>query len=329
MKPPLAQFPVAQSSCQGRLRDAVGEVTGYDHQVLRSANAAGHVPGVVNGARFGAVSLVFVAYAMRVRVWAPAARDQLMLVLPLGPMRVRDRLADRVVQRPFVIPANAEIEMEPDPGAGALVGAIAVDQLEQEYCRLFGEYGDVALQLPDHGVFEVEVGFGLRREWESFARNARPFAAQEVAERRTLAVDALPVETEETPLLDALLSAIAPLARHHADPLLDATSPKPYVIETLRRMRRELADEVSVASLADRVGVSIRQLQLEFRAQLGCTPQQALLGMRLERARVMLKERPPGMTVAQIGAAVGIAHQGRFAQYYAARYGASPSVMLG
>jgi AraC-like DNA-binding protein len=91
-------------------------------------------------------------------------------------------------------------------------------------------------------------------------------------------------------------------------------------------MRAHLDRPLSVGELAAQLGVSRRRLQYAFQHVRQASPRTILGELRLERARQQLADPADGRTVAQIALECGIAHFGRFAAAYAARYGELPSV---
>ncbi len=84
---------------------------------------------------------------------------------------------------------------------------------------------------------------------------------------------------------------------------------------------------VPLAELARRAGRSMRSLQRAC-AKLGYTPQTYLHSVRLDRAREMLLAPGEMLTVAEVAETVGYPHLGRFAGYYAERFGELPSDTL-
>jgi AraC-like DNA-binding protein len=91
-------------------------------------------------------------------------------------------------------------------------------------------------------------------------------------------------------------------------------------------MRAHLDQPLSVAELAAQLGVSRRRLQYAFQHVRQASARTILGELRLQRARQQLADPAEGHTVAQIALDCGIAHFGRFAAAYAARYGELPSV---
>ncbi|WP_141399186.1 helix-turn-helix domain-containing protein [Curtobacterium sp. 'Ferrero'] len=77
------------------------------------------------------------------------------------------------------------------------------------------------------------------------------------------------------------------------------------------------------------LGMSARGLQAAFSRHADTTPMRFLREFRLDRVRADLVAADPGTTtVAAVAGAWGFAHLGRFAGYYAAEFGESPSATL-
>jgi transcriptional regulator GlxA family with amidase domain len=93
-------------------------------------------------------------------------------------------------------------------------------------------------------------------------------------------------------------------------------------------MRSHAEEPLTVAEIANAVGVGPRALQAAFRASHGITPRQLLAEIRLEEARARLLAPEAEMTVTDAALASGFAHFGRFAAAYRERYGELPSETL-
>ena len=94
-----------------------------------------------------------------------------------------------------------------------------------------------------------------------------------------------------------------------------------------RGWRAQAHRPVRIAEIAKQAGVSPRSVERAF-LRTGCTPLEYLPGVRLERARRMLVEPGPALTVAEAATAAGIAQLGRFATEYRRRFGELPSQTL-
>lgn len=101
---------------------------------------------------------------------------------------------------------------------------------------------------------------------------------------------------------------------------------------TSREMRRaldylhaHLSEPVRVEDIAREAGVTVRSLQLGFKAAFGLSPMRYLRDVRLDAARYRLSRRQGRESVTDVAYAVGFSHLGRFSQDYRARFGVSPS----
>jgi transcriptional regulator GlxA family with amidase domain len=86
----------------------------------------------------------------------------------------------------------------------------------------------------------------------------------------------------------------------------------------------------TVREIADAAGVSIRTLQVAFRAERAESPAACLRDVRLARAHAALLAADPGSgdSVTEIALRHGFAHAGRFAAAYRRRYGQAPGATL-
>lgn len=86
-------------------------------------------------------------------------------------------------------------------------------------------------------------------------------------------------------------------------------------------------EAISLATLAQEVGVSLRGLYLGFHQHCGISPMQYLKKVRLEKVHEALRQKNSG-SVTEIALAWGFMHLGRFSIEYKQRYGESPSETL-
>jgi AraC-like DNA-binding protein len=103
-------------------------------------------------------------------------------------------------------------------------------------------------------------------------------------------------------------------------------------VRQLKRLEEWLdlhfAEPVGVEDMARVVGVSVRAVQNAFRRFRSCTPTEALISRRLEYARRLLRQAPPGTTVTHVAMDCGFFHLGRFSGRYAQVFGERPSETL-
>jgi AraC-like DNA-binding protein len=93
-------------------------------------------------------------------------------------------------------------------------------------------------------------------------------------------------------------------------------------------MLDRLGEPVTVASVAEACGTSVRTLQAAFRRDLDASPVQWLRGQRLERAHALLSGGAPGLTVTDAAYRCGFFHLGEFGVAFRERYGVTPSAVL-
>ena len=121
--------------------------------------------------------------------------------------------------------------------------------------------------------------------------------------------------------------------------VLDAFAPSPAfprypghpanVVRALDYIESHLTEPITTADLAAAAGLSQRGLQQAFGRNDLPTPLEALREARLRRARTLLADARPGeVSVATIARRLGFVHLGRFAGYYAERFGERPSDTL-
>jgi AraC-like DNA-binding protein len=157
---------------------------------------------------------------------------------------------------------------------------------------------------------------------------------------RTLASDALgenhgltqnPLLAE--PLQEMLLRGLLLASDHPYRDRLAAPSrlyPAPRAIrQAIDLLHSHPEEPFTIAKLADTTGVSERALQAGFQRYVGISPTAYLRQVRLDRAHEQLRQADPGQTtVADVAHRWGFTHLGRFAGFYRARYGVSPSQTL-
>jgi len=90
-------------------------------------------------------------------------------------------------------------------------------------------------------------------------------------------------------------------------------------------MERNLESPVSAEFVARHVGVSVRQLERLFKAELDCSPSAFALRIRLAHARHrLLHSQEP---VADIALQSGFVNRSHFARSFRDAYGISPSTL--
>jgi len=89
-------------------------------------------------------------------------------------------------------------------------------------------------------------------------------------------------------------------------------------------VRRHAADpDLNPAAIARALGWSLRQIQLAMRSS-GTTPSEVLRTVRLDLARNLLRDEPPGRTIADIAHASGFRSLNTFGAAFKERFGLTP-----
>ena len=90
-------------------------------------------------------------------------------------------------------------------------------------------------------------------------------------------------------------------------------------------MHREARNNPSMNAVAKAANISVRTLETSFRTHMDVTPHAYLRTVRLKMTRDALSDGRDQRSIADVAAAHGFPHAGRFAQYYADLFGETPS----
>jgi AraC-like DNA-binding protein len=102
----------------------------------------------------------------------------------------------------------------------------------------------------------------------------------------------------------------------------------PRIVREAEHWMRTGGAEVSASTIAARVGVSLRSLEVGFREFRQSTPTQYLRKIRLEKARAELLAPSASTTVTSVALSNGFFHLGRFSAYYLTAFAETPSQTL-
>jgi AraC family transcriptional regulator len=87
----------------------------------------------------------------------------------------------------------------------------------------------------------------------------------------------------------------------------------------------QLAENLSLAQIADAAGLSASRLKVLFRASTGLPVHQYVIQRRVERAKDLL--RKDHLSVADVAAATGFAHQSHLARHMRRTMGLAPRAL--
>lgn len=97
----------------------------------------------------------------------------------------------------------------------------------------------------------------------------------------------------------------------------------PRLLDVIAAMEANIEAPLALTYLAERAGLSLRQMERLFAAQLGVKPGAYYLGLRLQRARQLVLKT--GQSMMQIAVATGFSSATHFAKAYRMAHGAAPS----
>lgn len=93
--------------------------------------------------------------------------------------------------------------------------------------------------------------------------------------------------------------------------------------QVIELMESHVETPLSIAELAQRMGVSVRQLERRFQTTLGCSPKAFYRSLRLKRGRALVEQT--SMPIADIAVSVGFSGSSIFSRLYAREYGITPA----
>lgn len=97
----------------------------------------------------------------------------------------------------------------------------------------------------------------------------------------------------------------------------------PHLLSAIRLMEDAAEQPIPVAEIAQRIGISARQLERLFERHLKCSPSRHYARLRLEKARRLL--RHSSLSVTEVALACGYESASHFSTSYSGHFGLSPS----
>lgn len=133
----------------------------------------------------------------------------------------------------------------------------------------------------------------------------------------------------EAPLMEELRNHLLERRRRPGDAVQLAAAPErqPETSAQMRRvirmMRQAIESPLSSVELATGVGLSVRQLERRFKAELGVTPKRYYLWLRINRAHRLLQQTD--LSVAQVASSAGFGSLEHFSRTYRHFFNCAPS----
>lgn len=272
--------------------------------------------------RLGDVGLVHLDYGVPVRIDPAPLRTFYLVQLPLAGRAHISHGGERIVSSP----GRASV-LSPDAPTSMLWGArnpqsivyISRTAVQRQLGRLLGR----PVTAPVHFQLGMETGDDRVQAWHRSVR----FVYEELCEGNPL-VDGRRLAA----LLEELVVCQLLVAQPHtasAELVGAVAAPSRTVRAAADLIADHHAEPLTVADVAEAVGVSVRSLQIGFRRELDTTPTAYLRARRLAGAHDDLcAASPTTRSVTDIALDHGFLHLGRFSVDYRRTYGESPSRTL-
>lgn len=318
---PLRHYPVLRSHDLDEVRELGGRL--FAPHRLELCDHTEPLDALLNAVRVREVTIGYVRYGPRVRITVPDMADSYQVNIPVaGYMEISDgeQTITSGTSRPAVLVPGTSYVGQWALGCRQLAVNITRAGLEAELERQLGR--------PIRGPVRFDLGMDL----------AGPFSQSWLATVR-LAVSEIDrphsvlLHPRTAYHLEQILTSGVLLGAHHnySDALAEPQPPPgPATVRRAIETIEERVDQhLTVAEVADAVGVSVRSLQEGFRRHVGISPMAYLRDLRLAGAhRSLSAAAPDSTTVTAVAYRWGFTHLGRFAAAYHRKYGVPPSRTL-
>ena len=264
---------------------------------------------------FGAFGLSTMAYGREVAIRPRGAPGALMVIgVVRGGLRFARgaRALDAGPGTVVVIPASEEQRMSCSADAQTWKFTFRRERVEAHLARL---------TEGRTGPLEFELAAGSRAQWLQWLAHARMLAT--LARQAAGSLRAMSGPLEEM-LLVSLLSG-------HAHTQTDTLRRPPgriasaHVRRAIDWIAQHLAEPITLETLADAAGCSMRSLHRGFRDALDVAPMSYLREARLRRVRDALQDSSRrSETITQVAMACGFSHLGEFCAHYRRAFGEQP-----
>lgn len=318
---PLARHERFHTSDVWQAREEVGQAF-CDHR-LRIMDRAARLDARLHAAPFDKTGLYYLDYGTSVRITPGDLESFYLVQIPLAGRAEITLGRERIVsdRRLASVPSpTGQLDMHWGDGNPQLIVWFERKALEAQLGSLLGR----SVRRPLVFDLGMDLTTPAARSWLGVVDLMR----READAAESMRDQPLVVRQLEGLLMTQLLMAQPSnyAAALHGDP--PRLTP-PVVRRAMELIEARCAEPLTVADVAQYVGVSIRALQEGFRRHLETTPLGYLRDVRLERVRAELSAADPtAATVTRTAARWGFLHPGRFSVAYRERFGESPSQTL-
>lgn len=277
-----------------------------------------------NSLKLGDTTINVVRYGIEARVDAPPAQDVFLAMFTLAGSARVDQGDNLFTTRPgtfCVLNPSRHLKVDLSRDFEQLTVRICGDAVRQSFLQLASSDLKQPLEfMPTaHPLDGRAASFGrlIKTICDDMSRQTSGFSHPSVSRH----------------LEQAIVNLLLTQFPHNYSSLLERegnTAPAPYFVRRAEEyMREHLEQPLCLHELASASGTSVRTLQSAFRKYRNTTPTTYLREKRLEAVRkALLNARDKGESVTEVAVAHGFTHLSKFAQYYRARFGESPSQTL-
>jgi AraC-like DNA-binding protein len=316
---PLARFAVFRTGDLDQAREEVAKI--FCPHRLATVGGTG-LDACHHTIDLGGFSLNYVQYGGDVLIEPGELGTFFLLQLPLsGSARIGcgGQEVDASVQQATLLSPSLGVSMRWSEACGKLLVQIPRTAMERALAAMLGR----GLRGPIEFEPAVRLDRGAGRRIARMVHLLR----EDVEAGATF----FPDSGAGLPARETLMMALLRAMPHSYSELLLAPVPgiaPRHVRQAEEYMRANVADPITIADIAEIVGVSVRSLQEGFRRFRDRTPLEALHIIRLDGARQALLRPDPADSVTTIALRWGFAHLSRFAGAYVERFHERPSETL-
>lgn len=304
----LARFNRLRTADPTAIRRFFSGPTIHHHRPLD----AGPFRFVFNAIGFGTSEIGYVSSNHRSLTAYTSSAEHYLLEIPLG-NSIRYRLTGRTLtsnsKQGSLLPPSVNVRALYQPGDQLMV-RLGRRSVENALAKRRKELRD------RHGALMIPISFMTAAG--SAIRSLVILLAREL-DREVVLASSLIDEIEGALIRLVVGAQFNPLSHGREDDDEQAIRVvEDYVTASLR-------EPIRLGDLCEATGMSARTLQLVFRRRLGTSPVEFVRARRLDAARQLLVDMPPGTPVSTVATECGFTHMGRFANYYRERFGELPS----
>jgi len=303
--------------------ELIGRVLAPNSLTLGTSGAGGFAASM-HGVRFRSVSLLYLDLHVAATLDIPKCGHYYAVHMSMngraaGAAAGQEFEANTI--RALVTNPGDELQIRFDHDSPQLIVRIEQDALERYLTRLTGRMMTSRMHFAP--------SFDLANDDATRWHGAIQLLHTEVFHARSLAQEGIGIGALEEFCMSSLLMTQQHSYREQLIRGSAAPGRRP-VRQSLDYIERNLSEPLTMGSIAEHVGVSVRSIQQGFKDELGVTPMTYLRERRLERVREELTDAAAGdgVTVTAVAERWGFNHLGSFAVLYRKRWGESPSQTL-